>query len=270
MSKPSPPEKPAEENCPYCGADLQPNVNFCTRCAKVHTPQNIKPSSLEHPDKFKSLQERIRDDRPQSYTLFWSYFSVILGSGILQLLTFEQSGYLFYHLLLTDCFILALTVIFAVYYWQTLNPQFSLRNLFHRWTFFGLFLLVPLLLVNYGYHRFLIEFTQVDQTYTEILRKTGMSSWILVLLLGFLPAITEEIALRGLLQPWLRQPAGEWTSIFIASGLFAALHFSPINFFYFFLVGVLFGVVKRKTNQLYAPMLLHLLHNVAVLFLFSF
>ena len=270
MSKKSPPEKSTDETCPYCGAKLQPNVNFCTRCAKVHNPQTIKPSSLQNPDKFKSLQERIRDDRPQSYVLFWSYFSVILGSGILQLLTFEQSKYLLYHLLLTDCFILGLTVIFTVYYWHFLKPQFSLRNLFHRWTIFGLLLLVPVLFVNYGYHNFLIEFTQFDQTYTGVLRENGMSTWIMVLLLGFLPAITEEISLRGLLQPWLREPAGEWKSIFIASGLFAALHFSPINFFYFFLVGVLFGVVKRKTNQLYAPILLHLLHNLAVLFLFSF
>jgi membrane protease YdiL (CAAX protease family) len=47
------------------------------------------------------------------------------------------------------------------------------------------------------------------------------------------------------------------------------MHFSIISFPYLFCVGMLLGWTKLKTGSLYPSMLIHFLHNLAVIELMS-
>jgi membrane protease YdiL (CAAX protease family) len=57
--------------------------------------------------------------------------------------------------------------------------------------------------------------------------------------------------------------------VIVASALFAGMHFSVISFPYLFLVGMLLGWTKWKTQSLYPSMLIHFLHNLIVIELLS-
>ena len=79
------------------------------------------------------------------------------------------------------------------------------------------------------------------------------------------PALTEEVAFRGLLQHWLHVAVRATTAIVLASALFAAMHFSVISFPYLFAVGLLLGWMRWRTGSLWPPIVAHFLHNLVVL-----
>ena len=79
------------------------------------------------------------------------------------------------------------------------------------------------------------------------------------------PAVTEEIAFRGLVQHWLHVAVAPWTAIALASALFAAMHFSIVSAPYLFLVGGVLGWARWRTGSLYPSMVAHFVHNLAVL-----
>jgi len=74
--------------------------------------------------------------------------------------------------------------------------------------------------------------------------------------------IIEELAFRGILQPWLRRVAGSWPSIVLTSAIFAIAHFdawpAPIALF---VLALFLGYLAHRTTSLVAPMILHAVFN---------
>ena len=54
-------------------------------------------------------------------------------------------------------------------------------------------------------------------------------------------------------------------ALVVQAVLFAALHFSPLSIPSHFVIGIVFGILRRKTGSLYPPIVLHALWNGAVL-----
>ena len=77
-----------------------------------------------------------------------------------------------------------------------------------------------------------------------------MSELALVFSFCVFPAVTEEIAFRGLLQHWLQLAIKPIHAMTVASALFAAVHFSVLSFPYLLLAGMLMGWTKYKTGSL--------------------
>jgi hypothetical protein len=101
--------------------------------------------------------------------------------------------------------------------------------------------------------------------------KISQAQWTeltLFVIICLIPALTEEIAFRGLIQHWLQTALKPWRAILLASALFTALHLSIISAPYIFLLGLLLGWTKWKTGSLYPAMVIHCLHNAAAVFLF--
>ena len=78
----------APEYCQYCGSQLHPAFYFCLACA---TPYK----SIEHvvaPARPKELTdgELIARKAPNVAPLFWTYFSVVVGTAILCVFLFRQ------------------------------------------------------------------------------------------------------------------------------------------------------------------------------------
>ena len=117
-----------------------------------------------------------------------------------------------------------------------------------------------------AYHTFLTDVAGVSgESIITQLREDGVSEAALVFSIAIFPAITEEIAFRGLVQHWLHVAVAPWTAIALASALFAAMHFSIISAPYLFLVGGVLGWARWRTGSLYPSMVAHFLHNFAVL-----
>ena len=92
-----------------------------------------------------------------------------------------------------------------------------------------------------------------------------MSIWIPIFFVCISPAIVEETAFRGLIQGWLRRAITPLKAIVFAGFLFTVLHFSILSFPYLFGLGFLLGWVKWKTGSIYPAILIHFLHNLAVI-----
>jgi len=76
-----------------------------------------------------------------------------------------------------------------------------------------------------------------------------LSKLTMVTLFCLFPAITEEIAFRGLVQHWLVSAIAPMRALLIASALFMALHFSVLSAPYLLLVGMPPGLGQTQNRQ---------------------
>ena len=122
--------------------------------------------------------------------------------------------------------------------------------------------------MNFVYHFVILDslFENLgigDRDYREIFPSFAG----LVLFVCIIPGIMEEVAFRGLIQHWFHAVVSPSKAIIVASAMFAAAHFSPISAPYLFAVGLLLGWLRWKTGSLYPSMIIHFLHNFAVILL---
>jgi len=250
-------------HCRYCGAALDSRYYFCRSCA---TPYCDEDQVVPRVAPFRPTEGmRIRERAPQVVVLFWTYFAVVVGGSVVAHLAVGEAhpGAM---LVFLDALVLVTTLVFAVRYWPSLRPQLR-RPGFDRWeAWVGLVALVPLLGVNAAYHGLIREMLGAEgRSWIAGLREAGLSEGVLFLSIAVFPAVSEEIAFRGLLQHWLHVAVRPLTAIALAAALFAALHFNVVSYPYLFAVGVLLGWMRWRTGSLWPSMAAHFLHNLVVL-----
>jgi membrane protease YdiL (CAAX protease family) len=77
-----------------------------------------------------------------------------------------------------------------------------------------------------------------------------------------LPALLEELALRGVVQTSLERVL-EWReALLVQAALFSVLHISPIIFPSHFILGLTLGYMRSKTRSVYPGMLFHAAWNL--------
>jgi membrane protease YdiL (CAAX protease family) len=261
---PRPPSELSDESrsCLYCGAPLDARYYFCLQCATPHS----EPESVLTP--IRPLRPTagmlVKKHAPGVSTLWWTYFSVIVGLSVV-LWVVAGGAKLGVHMIVMDAALLVTTAWFAVYYWPSLWPQLKRIGFDRGAAWIGLLLLVPTLALNYGYGHLIEQLVGGESwSFIEQLRKDGFPEEAIVFFICVFPAVAEEIAFRGLLQHWLQVALSPRRAILLASALFSAMHFSILGAPYLFVAGCLMGWVKWKTGSLYPSMLIHFLHNLAV------
>lgn len=259
---------PTAGTCAYCGAPLSEFFYFCLACAtpyktigEVVTP--ARPRQL-------TAEELVAVKTPQVARLFWTYFGVILGVGVISYVLFREDRPDL-QLMLNEAAIMTTTFVYGCIYRRALGVQLKKIGFDRGAAYVGLAVLVPLLCLNYAYHGLLFQLVKGDESdFLADLRKASVSEVVLVLTFCVTPAIFEEIAFRGLIQHWLQTAVSPWKALLTASFLFATMHLTIISFPYLFLAGMLFGWTKLRTGSLYPSMLLHFLHNFVVIEYFHF
>ena len=217
-----------------------------------------------------STSELVSMHAPAVGTLFWTYLAVLVG-GSLALLLLTDGEAIGLHVMIMDALLLVTTVFFGVFYWDSLKQQLKRFGFDHWAAWVGLLLLVPLLGLNYAYHQWVAGLVGMEDAPGLVarLRADGFSEGMLIFFIAVYPAIGEEIAFRGLIQHWLQVALKPALAITVAAGLFAGIHLAPLSMPILFLAGLLLGWVKWKTGSLYPAMLIHFLHNFAVVQLFD-
>ena len=84
---------------------------------------------------------------------------------------------------------------------------------------------------------------------------------MLVLVVGLVPAVSEELFFRGFLMQVLGTRWRPWIAIALTAGLFAVLHFDLVGMPTYIALGVWFGILALVTDSLFWPVTAHLLHN---------
>lgn len=254
-------------SCTYCQGPLDNRYYFCLGCA---TPYKDPDSVLPRMRAVRpSTNELVSIHAPNVATLFWTYAIVIVVGSVV--LGAFSGGSLGAHVVIMNALLIVTTTFFAVFYWDSLKQQLGRVGFDHWAAWVGLLLLVPLLGLNYAYHQWIAGVLGMPEapSLAAELRGDGLSEAALIFFIAIYPAIGEEIAFRGLVQHWLQVALRPPVAIAITAGLFAAIHLAPLSMPILFLAGLLLGWVKWKTGSLYPAMLLHFLHNFAVLRLFD-
>ena len=125
----------------------------------------------------------------------------------------------------------------------------------------GIYLAWPVLATWFG-----IE-VQDQEVLTDILRSSGGSLVMGVLIAGVLGPLLEEWLFRGFLQPVLVRSLGALGGIGATSLLFALMH-GAVVFLPIFSLSMLLGWVQLRTRCLWASWAVHALHNSLVLSLY--
>ncbi len=188
--------------CSYCNAPLDAFYYFCVRCG---TPYK-SPMSLLGPARPVPLTDSRRVERlaPHTWTVFWTYAAVVLGSAILSAIIVNPLGPApdqppLAAYLISTIAIFVTTAIFTFIHWRPLAAQLKTSG-FLKWeAWAGLGLLVPLLLINFAFHSTVRHFMPNSVPNPA----QGIPLPVAIVIFCVLPAITEEIAFRGLVQYWL-------------------------------------------------------------------
>lgn len=95
-------------------------------------------------------------------------------------------------------------------------------------------------------------------------------SWVNLLvnlfLIAIIPAIGEELAFRGVLQPLFIQLSNKkHVSIIFVAFIFAFIHFQFLDFLPRFVLGIIYGYVYLFSKNIYTTIFLHFLNNLIAL-----
>ncbi len=85
---------------------------------------------------------------------------------------------------------------------------------------------------------------------------------VMVILMGGLGPVGEEIFFRGFAYGALKRKYGVRNGILLSSLFFGAFHMIPWQIPYAFMAGCILSYVYEKTGSIYSPILFHILNNV--------
>lgn len=156
-------------------------------------------------------------------------------------------------------------------------PEPGSRNRLLAWVLGTMLMLPALLIINIVYSTLIEQLLGNNHLEVQLLRELSKMQlfWIL---LTVEPAIFEELFFRylllGTLYDALRgggQRLAIHLSVLLSSIMFAVAHLGqPLNIPYLVLVGLVLGYLRLASGSLALPMLLHFLHNAAVLVIANF
>ena len=84
--------------------------------------------------------------------------------------------------------------------------------------------------------------------------------WVLLLLIAVLPAITEEITIRGVVLSGYENK-NIYVSCILSGLLFGIMHLDPQQFLYASVLGFILALVVRITNSIFASSIIHFIVN---------
>ena len=92
------------------------------------------------------------------------------------------------------------------------------------------------------------------------MQMTGGPSWLNILFLAVIPAISEEFVFRGVFFHGYRSH-GFWKAALVSGLIFGLMHLNFNQFSYGFALGVIFAAVVEASGSIYASMVIHFLIN---------
>jgi len=84
---------------------------------------------------------------------------------------------------------------------------------------------------------------------------------IAIIIVGIIPAFTEELFFRGLILDGLKNNYSKKTAIFISALLFGIIHLNPWQFFSAFIIGIISAWICIETNSILLSIYMHFFNN---------
>ena len=94
--------------------------------------------------------------------------------------------------------------------------------------------------------------------------KAGWPRWTLYLLVVVAPGLFEELTFRGYVMARLDRLLTPTETLLVQAALFSVLHLGVVIFPSHFVIGLILGIVRRRTGSLYPGMAIHMGWNASV------
>ena len=106
----------------------------------------------------------------------------------------------------------------------------------------------------------------------QLIQQSGPVAWVAFGLLVLIGApIAEEIAFRGLMfSALLKRGVKPWLVIVLTSAAFALFHLEPTRIFLLFVIGLVLGFVRYRTNSVGTAIVAHAVNNAPAALLVMF
>lgn len=256
----------SDYRCAYCGGYLDRRYYFCIHCATAWCEPD--PAIYEEgPPPVPTLEGQLRREGRPAWEFFLLLAIALIALGSLTHL--GGKGWIGPAIILQDLVVASATISFAIYHWREISHLF--RRIRLDWALLASIpLLAVLLWANQAYHEFIVSLFDIkDADRLENLLLGSMPFPLLLISICVFPAIFEEIGFRGVIQERLVRVAGFTLGILITSILFVALHFNILSAPYLLLLSIFLCWVRARTASIYPSIIIHFLHNLAVLFLWK-
>jgi membrane protease YdiL (CAAX protease family) len=108
--------------------------------------------------------------------------------------------------------------------------------------------------------------TMVEDMYVRLMTShSPLESVLIVMMVVFIPGLTEEAMFRGLIQKSFELRFGSVLAVIITSLFFAMSHMTPASFIGLFILSCYFGYAVIKSNSLIVSIALHCFNNFIAL-----
>ena len=116
--------------------------------------------------------------------------------------------------------------------------------------------------------------TSMLEEYLALFAPAGLSWWraaIIMLAVGGLVPLAEEVLFRGVIYAWLRQRWGVALSTAVSAGLFALAHGNPRMTLQIFVTGLILAVLYERSRSIFVSTLTHMAVNtISLVVIFSY
>lgn len=110
-----------------------------------------------------------------------------------------------------------------------------------------------------------------EKTIYAYIGSTWKSYFSNLFLIALIPAISEEILFRGLIQNLFAKATQQiLTGIILSAFLFALIHIQPFNFLPMFALAVCYGIIVAYSGSIWITIVLHFLNNALTISLEHF
>jgi len=236
--------------CVPCGHISTGAFEFCPKCGKQRM---VDDGSLERADIRKFL------------AAFFIVTIYILSSGFFGV----WEGYL--APMAFDVAFFFIVICTGYWYRDTLLPVIGLRQL--KLSKIGLYCLMQV-----GLTAFVFLFSEVFQQLFETRTPDLIDDFadapfplaFAIVSTAVFPAITEELAFRGILFGQLRKLTSALSTVVVTGVLFALVHFSFISFIWLIPAGIFFGYMRSREENIGYGIICHFQHNLTVVLSYHF
>lgn len=114
----------------------------------------------------------------------------------------------------------------------------------------------------------ILHLNELFPSYTQLAEDTmeGQPIWLLILTVGILAPITEELIFRGLVFRRMKDGMCAGIAVVLSAVIFGLYHGNVVQFIYASLMGIVLAVVYQRTGTLWTAILAHMAANLWSLF----
>ncbi|MDF1617107.1 CPBP family intramembrane glutamic endopeptidase [Petrocella sp. FN5] len=158
-------------------------------------------------------------------------------------------------------------LIVAVFSKQKLSQIFALRQMNMKNSLASMVTGIGLVFLMNGLIRFISAATDIEFSYLSSSTFRVYNLWFLMVIVGILTPIFEELFFRGVVLSRLSYGFGPFISIILSSVVFSLSHMNLVQSIYVFPVGLLAAILVYKTGSILSAIWLHTLYNILNIYL---